>query len=329
MIRDAADVEQRFLDAWNHRKVYIESNQIQAFRLITREELELPLAVDIFKNGEDSNCVFQVYDEELPQEMIEMVFDLMRLDHAAKRYFIKKRYRVKEKVDDGGDIGEEPVEMLIEEAGHKFVLNLNNYLDTGLFLDHRETRKRLQKMISDFTVIHGRAPVVANLFAYTGSFSVYAAAGGAERTHTVDLSKTYCDWARRNMDLNGFGQEQNWIYRMDAFEFLKYAARKGLKFDIVIIDPPTFSRNKGVNWSVQKDHLALLEGVNNLCQPNAEIIFSNNCLDFRMDRGVDEIFKVQDITHETVPLDFWIRTEAEDWWNEGGQIHNCFLLKKK
>lgn len=329
MIRDVEDIEIRFENAWKHRQAYIESNKIAAFRMITRDELELPLAVDLVKADGSVSCIFQVYDEELPEEMIEAVYDLMRLNHQAKAFYIKKRYRVKEKADDGGNLAEQAVEVIIEEFGHKFLLNLNNYLDIGLFLDHRETRRRFQKMVSDFEAIHGRAPVVLNMFAYTGSFSIYAAAGGADKTHTVDLSKTYCDWARRNMKLNNFEEEKNWIYRMDSFEFLKYATKKGLKFDLAIIDPPTFSRNKGINWSVQKDHAALLLGLKALCNDNAEIIFSNNCLDFKLANELEKDFKIQEITHETVPLDFWRRTDGDSWWQDSGQIHNCYLLKKR
>lgn len=171
-------------------------------------------------------------------------------------------------------------------------------------------------------------PVVLNLFAYTGSFSVYAE-GGAKLTHTVDLSKTYCEWARNNFALNDMPEDKNWIYRMEAFEFYKYAKRKALKFDLIIIDPPTFSRSKEANFSVQKDHARLLKGAGDLLNPDGLILFSNNCLDFQMDEQVNKQFEVKDIQSETIPQDFWLNTIATEWWTSRNQIHNCYLIRKK
>ncbi len=325
-------IEKYLMEAWKRREIYVKSQRLEAYRLATQEELERPVAIDIYAG----QAVLQVYDEYLGQEDLEEIKKLLREHFSVQNFFEKKRYRVKEVLGGGGDQREPPVEVVVTENQHKFLVNLNNYLDTGLFLDHRETRKMIEKMVHDLAAIKnnssdsdGEADIqVLNLFAYTGSFSVYAARGGAAMTHTVDLSKTYCEWARRNLDLNECPESSNWIYRMDVWEFYKYAARKGLTFDLIIIDPPTFSRNKDSNFSVQRDHQKLLLGAANLLRQDGVILFSNNCLDFQMATQMEQYFQIRDIQNETIPMDFWIDTIHRDWWEGKNQIHNCFLLKK-
>ncbi|MCC6643143.1 class I SAM-dependent rRNA methyltransferase [Candidatus Peregrinibacteria bacterium] len=324
------NLEQHLKAAWDRRKAYVKAGGLQAYRLANREEIsngEAGKAVGVDVYGDYG--VLQLYDPLVSVFFLEELEEILSREFRLKRFFHKNRYRVKDSPEAGGELGEPPVELEVEEYGHKFLVNLNNYLDTGLFLDHRETRRRVAQMVEVFGAMQGRGARVLNLFAYTGSFSVYAAAAGAEMTHTVDLSKTYCDWARRNLDLNGFAPAKNWVYRMDTFEFYKYAARKGLRFDLIIIDPPTFSRNKGNNFSVMRDQVALIEGAAELLDADGQMIFSNNCLDFELDEEIRNKYKVQDIQSETVPLDFWIDTQKNDFWKNQQQIHNCYLIGRK
>ncbi len=347
--------------AWNKRADYVDSGRLEAFRLITKEELGIPLAVDIYGYGNKPCAVMQQYDFDISEKELELLEEVLRAEFHVAEFFYKRRFRVKESPESGGEISGKPVEIVVQEYGHKFLVNLNNYLDTGLFLDHRDTRKWVEEMVRGAQsakrkaqslaeevqsekrgvnsvaeeAISGKRGVnsdggyqVLNLFAYTGSFSVYAAAGGATMTHTVDLSKTYCDWARRNMEMNGFAKEQHWIYRMDTFEFYRYAARKGLRFDLIILDPPTFSRNKGENFSVQRDHYELVMSAIDLMKDDGELIFSNNCLDFVLDWRIKRDFEVRNVQNLTVPIDFRVDTAAEedDLYR---QIHNCYLISRK
>ncbi len=318
-------------ESWKRRRAYVAGNKLEAFRLATKEDLDIPIAVDVYGamvtgSGDAAHiasgkAVLQVYQEELPPGTLAGLRDLLAADFGLEGFYEKSRFKVKETPDSGGRLDEAPVEFVIQEYGHKFIVNLNNYLDSGIFLDHRETRRRVERMASGLNVL--------NLFAYTGSFSVYAAAGGAAMTHTVDLSKTYCDWARRNLTLNGFPEDKNWIYRMDTFEFYKYAARKNLRFDLIIIDPPTFSRNKGQNFSVQRDQDFLIASAAKLLNDGGQIIFSNNCQDFLLSTGLKQTFNIQNIQNETIPLDFWIDTINPNWFAAPNQIHNCYLISKK
>src|SRR5439155_26580314 len=166
--------------------------------------------------------------------------------------FFKRRQRQRgksqyERRDEAGRLFE------VAEGGHRFLVNLSDYLDTGLFLDHRQTRAMVEAAAEGKQFL--------NLFGYTGAFTVYAAAGGAMTTTTVDLSQTYLDWARRNLQLNGLAGEQHRFVRDDAVAFLRHRARRREPpFDLAVVDPPTFSNSKRLAdvWDVQRHHAELL-----------------------------------------------------------------------
>src|SRR5262249_35461816 len=147
----------------------------------------------------------------------------------------KRRHRLKD-FSQYERLAVERRELVIEEAGLRFLVNLSDHIDTGLFLDHRSTRAMVGEMAA------GRR--VLNLFAYTASFSAYAARGGATATTSVDLSNTYLAWAARNFELNAIAPERHELVRMDVNEFLERALRQGAVYDLIVIDPPTYSKSK-------------------------------------------------------------------------------------
>jgi len=286
------------------RQSYVKN--LEAFRLVNKDETNWEIAVDMYGIA---NAVVHLF-REIDDEDLHMIKEGLKKAFGTKKVFFKNRTKNK-----SWDLPIEKSDLIqVTENNHKFIINLVDYVDMGLFLDHRETRKKIEKL--------AQGKVFLNLFAYTGSFTVYAAAGRAIKTHTVDLSKTYCEWARNNLDLNGLKPEDNWVYKMDSLEFLRYAKRKNLVFDLMVIDPPTFSKNKTESWSVQRDHYELLKAAHELLSPNGEIFFSNNFTGFIMDRKLNELFKIKDITAESIPLDFKFTFEV------GTPIHTCFLLKK-
>ena len=189
----------------------------------------------------------------------------------------------------------------VSEHDLKFDVNLSDYLDTGLFLDHRQTRAMVRGDAA------GRS--FLNLFGYTGSFSVAAAAGGAEATTTVDLSNTYLEWARRNLTANGFlDMRQHVLIRDDAREFLKHRGRRGERpFDLVVVDPPTFSRStrQQQDWDVQRDYATLLQAVADNLSAGGIVYFSTNYRRFKFDEELlSSIYDIYEISRKTVPEDF-------------------------
>jgi 23S rRNA (guanine2445-N2)-methyltransferase / 23S rRNA (guanine2069-N7)-methyltransferase len=198
------------------------------------------------------------------------------------------------------------------EGPYRFWVNFRDYLDTGLFLDHRITRARLGAMARGLRFL--------NLFAYTGTATVYAAGGGATSTMTVDMSRTYLDWAKRNMLLNGFGGPEHGFAQADCMKWLvEQQGRK--RYDLIFVDPPTHSRSKRMekDFDVQRDHVKLLEHAAALLNEDGTIVFSNNYSRFRLDREALSRFDVEDISAATIPKDF----------ARNPRIHRAFVLRRR
>ncbi len=231
------------------------------------------------------------------------------LDHIHMR--TRRRTKRGEQYEKRTDVGEFHA---VGEGGLKFLVNFTDYLDTGLFLDHRPTRALIRERSA------GRR--FLNLFCYTGSATVYAIAGGARSTTSVDLSNTYLEWARRNLELNGQSGKQHQLIRADCLAWLDEQValgERGPRYGLVFLDPPTFSNSKRMSelLDVQRDHVQLISHAAALLTPDGELIFSTNFERFRIDQPALAQFEVQDITAATVPHDF----------ARNPRIHQCFRIR--
>ena len=211
--------------------------------------------------------------------------------------YIKQRQRKPGRLGQYQKISTEQEYFTVQEAGLKFKVNLSDYLDTGLFLDHRITRA----MVRD----EAAGKRVLNLFCYTGSFSVYAASGGAAAVSSVDLSKTYLQWAEDNFQLNGLTAKNKYQYiHADVKQYLQTLAPSS--FDLVIMDPPTFSNSKRMKdfLDIQRDHVELLNQVLQAVTPGGIIYFSTNYSKFVLEKEEIKASEIKDITRATTPFDF-------------------------
>ncbi len=183
----------------------------------------------------------------------------------------------------------------VHEAGLAFEVNLSDYVDTGLFLDHRETRSRVRAEANGKRFL--------NLFCYTGAFTVYAAAGGAVASTSVDLSKTYLEWAGRNLALNGLAAPQHELVRADALEFLNRSVEP---FDLAVLDPPTFSNSKKMKseLDLQRDHVALVNATLAKLRPGGVLWFSTNFRRFKLDAPALHVAHIEDLSRATLPEDY-------------------------
>ncbi len=199
--------------------------------------------------------------------------------------------------------------MEVREGGAKLLVNLHGYLDTGLFLDHRPLRLRIAR--------EARGRDFLNLFCYTASASVHAAVGGAETTTSVDLSNTYLDWGRRNLALNGFEGTAHQLVRADCRTWLEEG---GEDFDLVLLDPPSFSNSKRMQgeFDVQRDHLSLLDACIARLRPGGVLYFSNNLRSFKLDPSLAGPGQCEDITPQTIDFDF----------RRTPRIHRCWRFEK-
>ncbi|MEM9643796.1 MAG: class I SAM-dependent methyltransferase [Planctomycetota bacterium] len=288
---------------------------ITCFRLYERDVPEIPLVVDRYEDRLHITEYERPHDRDPAQHANWL--DLMvetagkTLDVLPQHVYFKSRQRQRGKTQYDKR-SESRERIVVGEDGLKFIVNLSDYIDTGLFLDHRVTRKMVRQETAGKRFL--------NLFAYTGSFRVYAAAGGARKTTTVDLSQSYLDWARENMKINGFDGDDHQFVASDVGTFLSEHA-PGEMYDVVVVDPPTFSNSKRTehDWNVQHDALPLLGQLIPLVRRGGVVFFSTNFRRFKFDTrawkeesGVSEI---HEISQQTVP---------EDYRNR--RIHRCWRI---
>jgi len=292
---------------------------VSCFRVYDADMPEYAFAIDLYGDGENEQWAY-VQEYAPPRtveisaagkrrnEVLAVVPDVLKLPR--DRIYLRERRQQKgtaqyEKLDTADEFH------VVREAQYKFRVNFQDYLDTGLFLDHRLTRRYVGEL--------ARGKRVLNLFAYTGSATVYAAGGGAIATTTVDMSRTYIEWARRNLALNQLEGPQHVFVQDDCLTWLRDA--HGERYDLMFIDPPTHSRSKRMedDFDVQRDHAALLNQAARLLSNDGVIVFSNNFTRFKLDTAALSGFEVDDITERTLPWDY----------RRNRRIHVCFVLKRR
>jgi 23S rRNA G2069 N7-methylase RlmK/C1962 C5-methylase RlmI len=275
----------RHLGKWARRE------GVACWRVYDRDIPEIPLTVDRYDDALVIND-YRAFERADAEAWLDAAVAAVTAALEPAEVFVKQRERLAH--HGAGQQYERQAERgawrTVGEGGHRFRVNLSDYVDTGLFLDHRITRAR---------VAAEPARTMLNLFGYTGAFSVYAAAAGMQTT-TVDLSNTYLEWAAENLALNGLAGE---LVRDDAREFLAAARRRGRRWDIAVVDPPTFSNSKRMDgtWDVQRDHAALLDDVLAVC--SGAVWFSTNRRRFTLELS-DPALAVADMTRATIPPDF-------------------------
>jgi 23S rRNA (cytosine1962-C5)-methyltransferase len=229
------------------------------------------------------------------EECVAVIAGLLQVKD--ENIYIKQRRRKANRQEQYEKVDDQKAFFTVLENGHKFLINLTDYLDTGLFLDHRTTRQMVEKECAGKRVL--------NLFAYTGSFSVYAAAGNAKTVTTIDLSKTYLSWAEDNFTINLLKDAERFQFiHADVKQYLKTLAPNS--FDLVVIDPPTFSNSKRMKdiLDIQRDHVALLNDVLAATVTGGTVYFSTNYTKFIIDTAAINATEIRDITKATTPFDF-------------------------
>lgn len=278
---------------------------LEAFRLYDWDIPEFPFFVDKYQDCFVISDKSRETDRDKKnllelQGSIESLFDIKK-----SNLFIKER-RKKSKEDQYQKLAVDQKLLTIREGGLKFKVNLSDYLDTGLFLDHRPLRSWLQKI--------SRGSKVLNLFCYTGSLSVAAASAGAWVT-SLDLSKTYISWAQDNFNLNDIPAGNHRFFRQDAISYLKNKVID--KYEVIILDPPTFSQSKKMDGDldIQRDHTELVRQCVARLTDSGVLYFSTNRVGFKLNPELEQEFRIKDVTQESIPLDF-----------SKGDIHQCFAI---
>ena len=303
----------RLQKVYKHVSKQASRQGVTCFRLYDHDLPEFPLIIELYEQKayvseyKRNHTLSEEEHEAWLKQCQEVIADVTKVP--VGEIYIKLRKRKEDRKDQYQKLNTERNESIVNEGGLQFIVNLSDYLDTGLFLDHRITRNMVRDMAQHKSVL--------NLFCYTGSFSVYAIDGGAKNVVSVDLSKTYLGWTERNVQLNFPDYAQHKTVHADVKQYLKEVAPNS--FDIIVMDPPTFSNSKRMEdiLDIQRDHVELINDCMRLLADGGVLFFSTNYRKFQIEADAIKASTIKDITKATTPFDF------------SGKLHRqCFRIGK-
>jgi len=314
-------LENRLLKRYKHLRKWAKRTSVSCYRVYDKDIPEIPLAIDIYEDCENSKIYLHLslYERPYEKDQSDEEVWLNYMKNACIRVFlvepssvfIKTRKKMKGE-DQYEKQSDKSFTIIVKEQGQKFLVNLTDYLDTGLFFDHRPLRNMVRSMCQGKKVL--------NLFCYTGAFSVYAAQGKASKVDSVDLSKTYLTWAQNNMKLNGFLPENN-AYSFIQNDTVTFLNSTQNTYDIIILDPPTFSNSKRTSTTldINRDYPVLINACLSLLSPDGTLFFSTNSKKLFFEPALlNNAGTITDITELTIPEDF-----------RNKKIHRCWKINKK
>ena len=288
-------------------------NDIQCYRVYDADMPEFSLAVDIYGDWvhvQEYAAPASIDEKSACERLDEALSVLPEVLSVSPEHVVVKQRRRQKGASQYEKHDQKAQRMVVEESGCKFYVNLIDYIDTGLFLDHRLVRNSIQEQASGKRFL--------NLFCYTAAATIHAVRGGAVETVSVDMSNTYLDWGKENLQLNGFSLPGHQFVQADCMRWLDTANEK---FDLIFLDPPTFSNSKRMEGvlDIQRDHVALIEKSMNLLKKGGLLIFSNNLRRFKLDEEALSSFDIKDVSRSTIDKDFERNTK----------IHQCWYIKYK
>lgn len=294
-------------------KTWRKQHDIHAYRVYDADMPEYAFAIDLYNDW--AHVQEYAAPKEIPVEKTErhlqellqalpLALEIPRQHIVVKQ---RKKQKGKQQYERQAETGQQ---LIVTEGQAKFIVNCKDYLDTGLFLDHRILRRKFFEIAKDKTFL--------NLFCYTATASVHAALGGAKETVNVDMSNTYLDWAKENFQENNLNLRKHYFIQADCLQWIEEC---DTQFDIIFLDPPSFSNSKRMQdtLDIQRDHAILLEKTMRLLKPDGQLFFSTNFRKFKLDPIVSEKFTVKNITPQTIDKDYLRHT----------RIHHCFLVQNK
>lgn len=325
---DFQSLQNRLVKNQRHLAKWARRQQISCYRLYDRDIPAFPLVIDLytcwqaeFNHPAELWLHLQEFDTGWQQTEADYLFwqdGVLQAVAAAMQIPVARivfKLRARQRSEEGGraqyeKTGESGTDFVVQEGRIKLWVNLQSYLDSGLFLDHRPLRLWLAEQSQ------GRR--VLNLFAYTAAFTVHAAVGGASYSETVDLSNTYQAWSARNFELNGLNRAKHVLIRADVFRYLEEAIQANKQFDVIVLDPPTFSNSKKMDdvLDIQRDHRRLIDACLDLLAEGGRLIFSTNYRGFKLDADLLRLpgMQAEEVSSWSVPEDCRDRKIHRAWW---------------
>jgi len=307
-----------------HLSKWARKEGVSCYRIYDADIPQYAVAVDVYEDWvhvqeyEPPKSVDAVKAFVRLNEAVDLVSTVLEIHKSRIVLKTRKKQSGKDQYIRQDETGES---LIASEYGLKFRINLKDYLDTGLFLDQRSTRKWIADISSKKSFL--------NLFAYTGTATVYAAAGGANSTTTVDMSNTYLAWAKQNMKLNKLLGKQHEFIREDCIKWLTDAKQQGRRYQLIFLDPPTFSNSKRMDhtFDIRRDHVELIKQVMAILEDDGLLIFSSNARGFKLDQKQLGEFAMRDITRMTTTEDFRRKPAHVSWClaKSAGKLHDCKL----
>ncbi|QWT17658.1 bifunctional 23S rRNA (guanine(2069)-N(7))-methyltransferase RlmK/23S rRNA (guanine(2445)-N(2))-methyltransferase RlmL [Collinsella sp. zg1085] len=331
LIPESIQFANRLKKNLRHLRKWARREHVNCYRVYDADLPDYAAAIDLYEGSATTPGRWLVLAEYAPPKSVDpakaqaRLLDMLTLapqilEVDASCVYARARTRSRGGSQYGRQKGysaQQSIHPIIEEGGLSFELNFDDYLDTGIFLDHRLTRNLVRSLARE-----RKSRYFLNLFAYTGTASCYAADGGVQETVTVDLSNTYLDWAERNMAANGFTGSEHYYVRDDVLGWLQGQIRRNNQWDLIFCDPPTFSNSSKMgqrSWDVQRDHVELLSAIQQILMPSGVAVFSCNLRNFKP--AWDELaalgLKLTDISAQTIPPDF----------ARNQKIHHCYLVE--
>lgn len=313
---DHTALKNRLIKNQKKLKSYLGKNQIEAYRLYNKDIPEYPYLIDIYgkhaviyeqgkKLQEEDQNLREIHQGNIETALTEVI----GIEPALQHFKIREKQKGNEQYRALDPRSQDF--FVVNEPPFKFLVNLERYLDTGLFLDHRPLRQ--------FLVNNSQGKKVLNLFCYTGSLSVAAAKGGGIVT-SIDMSNTYLDWAFENFLLNELDPKQHVFYQADVLKELLIRKENNELFDLIVLDPPSFSNSKRMeeDLDIERDHPLLIRDSMALLAPGGTLYFSTNKRKFELHNIITQHYKVKEISQWSIPQDF-----------HQTNIHRAFAIERR
>jgi 23S rRNA (cytosine1962-C5)-methyltransferase len=297
---------------YRHLSRRFEKENVEVFRLYDWDIPEIRAVVDWYAG----HLVIGEYmrRQSVPEWLPAMAGAVAKaLNVPMEKVHLKERRAGKQDGKRYERMDHKELTIVVSEGDLKFHINPSDYVDTGLFADHRITRRMIRERVQGKDFL--------NLYCYTGSFSCYAAVGGAKRTVSVDRSESAIQWAKENFELNRMDLENNRLIHGDCLEYLKKAKKAGETFDLAMVDPPSYSttKNRNQSFDILKDHPKLLTSTLDILKPNGILFFSTNHQGFELQAEAIQGVEVKEITKDTIP---------EDYFRNRHPVHRCWEMRK-